>query len=99
MRYTSFTHCGRGQRQGVVLLVVIAMLTLFSAMALSFVFYAESEAVVSDTASLALNKTAPGADPELVLTHFLSQLIYGTNNPSSAIRGYDLGRTMYGSNP
>src|ERR1043166_505585 len=89
----------QGGRPAVVLLVVIAMLTLFSVIALSFVFYAESEANASQMTSLSWNKNAPDADPELLLSFFLSQLVYDTNNVNSAIRGHSLARTMYGWNP
>jgi hypothetical protein len=97
MRYMSFNR--RDQRQGVVLLVVIAMLTLFAAVGLAFVFYAESEATAANLTVQAGSKSAPDADPELLLSYFLSQFIYGTNNPGSAIRGHDLGTTMFGNNP
>src|SRR6516225_136174 len=88
----------RRQRDAIALLIVIAMLTLFSVIALSFVFYAEAEAVAAQATSAGLNKPAPDADPELLLSYFLSQFIYGTTNVNSAIRGHDLGTTMYGYN-
>src|SRR5260370_22917159 len=99
MRYTSFSNrSSRNPRRGVILLIVIAMLTLFAAVGLAFVFYAESEAVSSTTTVQAQSKTAPDADPELLLSYFLSQLIYDTTNINSSIRGHSLARTMYGYN-
>src|SRR5262249_2041009 len=35
-------------------------------------------------------------DPELLLAYFLSQFIYDTDNPLSALRGHSLARNMYG---
>jgi len=87
------------KRQGIVLLVVIAMLALFATVALSFVVYAEAEAVASRYASQAQTQAQADVDPELLLSFFLSQLIYDTDNVYSAMRGHSLARTMYGANP
>lgn len=100
MLYTSFYDRPNGtQRKGVVLLIVITMLALFAVVGLSFVFYAESQAVAAMTTAQAQSKTIPDADPELLLSYFLSQLVYGTTNLGSAMRGHDFGTTMYGNNP
>src|SRR5262245_44492836 len=50
-------------RRGIVLLVVIAMLTLFAAVALSFAFYANTEAANSRTGRDALVRAQPDMDP------------------------------------
>jgi hypothetical protein len=94
------THIIRhDRRQGIVLLVVMAMLALFATVALSFVYYAESEATSMHYASQAQTQAQADADPEMLLSYFLSQLIYDTDNVSSAMRGHSLARTMYGLSP
>jgi len=87
------------KRPGVVLLVVIAMLALFATVALSFVFYAEAEATASRYANQVHTQAQADIDPELLLSYFLSQLIYDTDNLSSSMRGHSLARNMYGYNP
>ena len=72
------------RRSGIILLVVMAMLALFATVALSFVFYAEAEATASRFAAQANVPAKADADPELLLSYFLSQLIYDTDNPYSA---------------
>ncbi len=89
----------RGQRRGIVLLIVITMLALFATMALAFVYYADAEAAASQLATDAANRTLPDASPELLLTYALREILYGSNNYSSATRGHELLRTMYGANP
>ncbi len=99
MLHTSKQNLGSERRSGIVLLVVMAMLALFSTVALSFVFYAEAEATVSRYAAQAQTQAQAEIDPELLLSYFLSQLIYDTTNPYSAMRGHSLARNMYGLNP
>lgn len=84
------------QREGVVLLVVISLLVLFALMGIAFVVYAESQA---NTARIWREGEAleqPDMDPELLLSAFLGQLLYDTDNPLSALRGHGLVRNMYG---
>jgi hypothetical protein len=95
MAYVPSHHRGR-RRQGVVLLVVITMLSLFAAVGLGFVFYADAVANSSQLARETQDKPYPDIDPELLLSYFLGQLIYDTDNPYSALRGHSLARTMYG---
>lgn len=86
------------RRRGVVLLVVMAMLALFASLALSFVFYADAEAVASQLQCDSMAQPRPDIDPELLAAYFLGQLIYDTDNPYSALRGWSLARSMYGHN-
>src|SRR5260370_36367647 len=79
--------------------VVMAMLGLFASVAISFVFYAESEAEAAHLARLALEKDQADVDPELLAAYFLNQLLYPTDNIYSAMRGWDLATSIYGSNP
>ena len=59
MRYSSTSLQPTSRRPGVVLLVVMAMLALFASLALSFVFYADAEAVSAKLAAKALVKEMP----------------------------------------
>lgn len=86
-------------RAGMVLLVVMALLALFSSVAIGFVFYADAEAVGSKLANQALAKDQPDVDTETLAAYFLNQLIYPTDNIYSALRGWDLSRSIYGYNP
>jgi hypothetical protein len=89
-------------RRGMILLVVLAMLTLFAVVGLSFVFYANSEATSSRVFREAGVIRLPEVDPELAFAMFLSQLIYDVNDDQvgvdSALRGHSLVRLMYGHN-
>src|SRR6266849_748193 len=87
------------ERRGVVLLVVMALLTIFAAVGLSFVFYAEAESTAAAYFGENSRKMVPDVDPELLLAYFLGQLIYDvddTNGMYSAMRGHSLTRNMYG---
>jgi hypothetical protein len=83
-------------RRGIVLLVVITLLTLFAVVGLTFVIYAQAEAGSARAWRESESAQRPDADPELLLAHFLGQLVYDTTNPFSALRGHSLARTMYG---
>jgi hypothetical protein len=90
-------------RRGVILMVVLALLTLFAIVGLSFVLYAGSAAKSSQIAREAefQNQNFPDIDPYLLMSYFLGQLIYDVddiNGISSAMRGHSLARTMYGLN-
>ncbi len=99
MFYRSSAITPTQRRPGVVLLVVMAMLALFASLALSFVFYADSEAESSQQSVSALNRDVPDVDPEALLDFFLSKFIYPDNDPYSAGRGQSLSESMYGYNP
>jgi len=87
---------GASARDGVVLLVVISLLVLFSLVGLAFVVYAEGQANVARLWREAETTQLPDMDPELLLSYFLGQMIYDTDNPHSALRGHGLARNMYG---
>jgi hypothetical protein len=84
-------------RSGVVLLVVISLLVLFALIGIAFVVYAESQANTARIWREGETLQQPDMDPELLLSYFLGQLIYDTDNPFSALRGHSLARTMYGA--
>lgn len=87
------------QRRGMILLVVLALLTLFAAIGLAFVLYADAEATAARIAREAQAQTVPDVDPELLLACFLGQLIYDVDDTVgvySALRGHSLARLLYG---
>jgi hypothetical protein len=90
------TRKAAGDREGIILLVVISMLVLFSLVGLAFVVYAEGQANTSRIWREGESIQQPDMDPELLLAYFLGQLIYDTNDPTSALRGWGLGTNMYG---
>src|SRR5437870_4651066 len=98
MRYLSASQTTK-RRQGMVLLVVMAMLALFASVAISFVFYADSEAFAARLHRESLMREQADIDPEHLASYFLSQFIYGTNNIYSSGRGWDLGSSIHGYNP
>ena len=51
-------------RRGVILLVVIVLLTLFAAVGISFVFYADAEAVSARVFREAVGQDRPDRNPE-----------------------------------
>jgi hypothetical protein len=95
-------------RQGMILLVVITLLTLFAVVGLAFVLYSESEASAS---RIYREKQYAGDDcsyllslPRDPMANFgLGQLIYDVPDDQtgifSAMRGWSLARDMYSYNP
>jgi hypothetical protein len=85
------------RRQGVILLVVITLLTLFAVVGITFVIFSQSEAVASRVWRESETLQRPDMDPELLLAYFLSQAIYGTSNQGSALQYTGLAENMYGA--
>src|SRR5438132_14344206 len=87
------------RRPGAVLLIVITLMALFTAIGLSFVYYAEAEATASKLFRESTDLTRPDVDTELALAFCLGKLIYGERDDEpgvySAIRGHELARSMY----
>src|SRR5438105_15244072 len=91
----------RPQRRGVILIVVLAMLTLFAIVGVSFVLVANSQADSARLAREAESRSRPDVDPEAAFALFLGQLLYPiSDNDNAAIfsslRGHDLARNAYG---
>jgi hypothetical protein len=91
-----------GTRRGVILLVVLALLTLFAVIGICFVLYAQTAAQASRLYRDAERPGRPDVAPEMLLTYFLGQLIYDLPDDAtgvySGLRGHSLARTMYGVN-
>ncbi|MCI0457229.1 MAG: hypothetical protein L0Z62_09650, partial [Gemmataceae bacterium] len=92
----------RPPRRGVILLVVVALLTLFAVVGVSFVLYANAQATSSRFFREAQGHSRPDLDPELLLAYFLGQFLYDAPDDhrgvSSALRGHSLSRNLYGLN-
>src|SRR5258708_5748018 len=90
------------RRRGAILLAVFPLLTLFSSIALAFVFYADSSARAARMACISQTQQQADVDPELLLSYFLRQFIYDVPDDASgvysALRGHSLARNMYGGN-
>ncbi|HEY7329540.1 MAG TPA: hypothetical protein VH592_18015 [Gemmataceae bacterium] len=88
------------RRNGVILLVVLILLTLFALVGITFVLYADAEATAARIAREATSVPSPDVDPRFLLACFLNQLIYDVDDNGgvySALRGHSLARLMYGN--
>src|SRR5438105_8368199 len=90
-------------RQGVILMVVLILLTLFAILGISFALYADAQAKSAQISREAESVITgrPDVDAKHLVSYFLDQLIYDTNDTDgiySALRGHSLGRLMYGYN-
>ncbi len=90
----------RPGRRGAILLVVLALLTLFAVVGLAFVLYANGQARAAHFAREAQNDGRPDLSPEQLLAFFLGQFLYDVPDDEagvySTLRGHSLARSMYG---
>ena len=90
------------ERRAVILMVVLALLTLFAIVGITFVLYADAEAASARVAREAETQQRADVDPQQALAFFLGQLIYDvpdmTTGSVPGMRGHSLARTMYGYN-
>lgn len=101
--YRSPQQAQADRRQGVILLVVVSMLTLFAIVGLSFVLYADASArtaLICREGEQLAGRT--DMSTEFLCDLFLGQLVYDVPDDAtgvySAIRGHSLARTLYGWN-
>src|SRR4051794_7266981 len=97
--YMRRTNNSNVTRQGLILIVVLALLTLFAVVGLSFVLYADSEADASRNFREANVSYVPDMDPEQAFAYALGQIIYDVDDVAgvySGIRGHSLSRTEFG---
>jgi hypothetical protein len=99
-----------GQRRGVLLIVVLALLSLFAIVGITFVFFSSQKA---EYARITADAQNPGTtqfpdDGTNAFSAFLASLIYPAIPPTSnapatsyfnALRGHDLTSSMYGGQP
>src|SRR4051794_24773524 len=102
MLITSHSRYG-SQRRGVILIVVLAMLTLFTILGLSFVLVADSYATSSRIARETEGNFKPDVEPEAAVSFVFGQLLYPVSDVDgvgiySSLRGHDLARSIYGYN-
>jgi hypothetical protein len=83
----------RGQRRGVVLIVILGMLGLLALVGVTFATFSGQERINARNYSQSQN----WPDASEMMDYALSQLIDDTDNPMSAIRGHSLKRDMYGN--
>jgi hypothetical protein len=103
--FRPLTPAVRRPRRGAILIVVLALLALFSVIALFFVFYADNEATLArlhrDTETTTGSAQAfPDNYSVETANSALAQIIFGIPDTGSdmlsAIRGHDLMATIYG---
>lgn len=92
----------RSQRRGVILIVVLSMLTLFTILGITFVLVANAQADSARLARQSETQSRPDIDPEAAFAFFLGQQLYDQSDDAtgvlSSLRGHSLGRNMYGWN-
>ncbi|MFO0878760.1 MAG: hypothetical protein U0840_15570 [Gemmataceae bacterium] len=96
------TNRPRGRR-AMILMVVLALMTLFAIVGISFVYVANAQEASARVAREAETQFRPQIDPEAAFAYALGQIIYDCNDTDagvySALRGHSLARNMYGWNP
>lgn len=81
-------------RRGIILLVVLALITLFASIGVAFVYFAEQEA--NKSLDQKAGETIKLPDSDMLLNYVLKQLVYPTSNTGSALYTHSLLENMYG---
>lgn len=88
-----------GGRRGIILLIVLALLALFTVVGVSFLLYASAEAQSARINSEADRPIRPDMDTELALSLVFSQILYPVPDNElglySSLRGWDMARSAY----
>lgn len=87
-------HSRPSQRQGIVLLVALAMLGLFSVLIVSYVISTGQVAAITDLEQAQAREVLP---VEASLEDAVAMLIHGSNDPHSAAYRHSLLEDLYGS--
>lgn len=83
------------RRRGIVLLVVLAMMTLFASVAVAFVYFSEGATVEMTLRKEGEQLNRP--DPDILFSFALSQIVHDSGSLNSALRTHSLLTNMYGS--
>jgi hypothetical protein len=83
------------RRRGIVLLVVLAMMTLFASVAVAFVYFSEGATVEMTLRKEGEQVSRP--DPDLLFAFALNQIVHDGGSANSALRTHSLLTNMYGS--
>ncbi|MBI1915287.1 MAG: hypothetical protein HYS12_11190 [Planctomycetes bacterium] len=90
------------ERRAMILVVVLALLSLFAIVGLTFVFYAQRQASASLNFREARQRQGDILPVEQLARHFMSHLIYDVPDQApgiySGMRGHSLARLVYGYN-
>ncbi len=84
----------RRQRSGIILLVVLALITLFASIGVAFVYFSEQE--VTKAADQKAGETIKLPDADLMFNYVMRQIIFPTSNNASALFTHSLLENMYG---
>ncbi len=89
-----FSRRSQADRQGIILLVVLGMLTLFSILAVSYLVFTSRQRA----ASISIQRIENNAvDSKSYVENALIKLLVGTDGPESSLWGHDLLGDLYGS--
>ena len=83
----------RGERDGIILLVVLGMLTLFSMLAVSYLVFTRRH---RSAASSIANKESLAIDSEALIEDAITNLLVGSNGPDSMLWGHAVIADLYG---
>lgn len=92
IRFDSRSHA-RQTRHGVILLVVLGMLTLFSVLAVSYLVFTSRNRVASYNISRA---EVAKIDTELLVKDAINEILVGSNDPTSSLWGHAILADLYG---
>ncbi|MFO0814028.1 MAG: hypothetical protein U0796_12450 [Gemmatales bacterium] len=83
-------------RRGIILLVVLALITLFASIGVAFVYFSEQE--TSKVQDQKAGETVKLPDPDLLFNFVMQQVIYPTGNLTSSLVTHSLMENLYGRN-
>jgi hypothetical protein len=84
----------RQPRRGIILLVVLALITLFASIGVAFVYFSEEE--VTKAADQKAAEVIKLPDADLMFNYVMRQVIFPTNDNNSVLFTHSLLENMYG---
>lgn len=94
MTHNPLTKRPRQSRSGVILLVVLGMLTLFSVLGVSYLVFTSRN--LASATSINRSETAR-IDTKVLVERALEKVLVGSNGPDSALWSHDVVGDLYGS--